>query len=76
MVAQIASEDLPVEVACRVVDVSVFGYCAWRKRKPSARDAGHAMIGDVIREVHAESRQTTYGARRVHAELVLGSPIR
>ncbi len=54
----------------------MFGYCAWRKRKPSARDAGHAMIGDVIREVHAESRQTTYGARRVHAELVLGSPIR
>jgi transposase InsO family protein len=29
------------------------------------------MVADVIRQVHAESRQT-YGARRVHAELVLG----
>ena len=29
------------------------------------------MIGDVIREVHAASRHT-YGARRVHAELILG----
>jgi hypothetical protein len=29
------------------------------------------MVADVIRQVHNESRQT-YGARRVHAELVLG----
>jgi transposase InsO family protein len=29
------------------------------------------MVADVIVQVHAESRQT-YGARRVHAELVLG----
>jgi len=29
------------------------------------------MVADVIRQVHTESRQT-YGARRVHAELVLG----
>jgi hypothetical protein len=28
------------------------------------------MVADVIRQVHAESRQI-YGARRVHAELVL-----
>jgi putative transposase len=31
----------------------------------------HAMLAEVIREVHDTSRQT-YGARRVHAELVLG----
>jgi len=43
----------------------------WRKRKPSARAVRHAMVGEVIREVHDASRQT-YGARRVHAELVLG----
>ena len=29
------------------------------------------MVAEVIRQVHDESRQT-YGARRVHAELVLG----
>lgn len=32
------------------------------------------MIAEVIRQVHDESRQT-YGARRVHAELVLGRNI-
>ena len=43
----------------------------WKHRKPSARSVRHAMVADVIRQVHNESRQT-YGARRVHAELVLG----
>lgn len=65
------SEGLPVEVTCRVVGVSVSGFYAWRKRKPSARAVRHAMVAEVIRQVHDESRQT-YGARRVHAELVLG----
>lgn len=65
------SEDLPVEVVCRVVGVSVSGFYVWRKRKPSARAVRHAMIADVVREVHDASRQT-YGARRVHAELLLG----
>lgn len=32
------------------------------------------MLADVIRVVHDESRQT-YGARRVHAELVMGRQI-
>jgi transposase InsO family protein len=68
------SEDLPAEVACRVVGVSVSGYYAWRNRTPSARSVRHAMLADVIRVVHHESRQT-YGARRVHAELVLGRQI-
>ena len=47
------------------------GYYCWRKRPPSARSVRHAMLAEVIREVHDASRQT-YGARRVHAELVLG----
>jgi transposase InsO family protein len=65
------SEGLPAEVACRVVGVSVSGFYAWRTRKPSARSVRHAMIAEVVRVVHTESRRT-YGARRVHAELVLG----
>ena len=71
VVAQVVSEGLPIEVTCRVVGVSVSGFYMWRKRKPSARAVRHAMVAEVIREVHDESRQT-YGARRVHAELVLG----
>jgi transposase InsO family protein len=74
VVAQIVSEDLPVEVTCRVVGVSVSGFYTWRKRKPSPRAVRHAMLAEVIREVHDASRQT-YGARRVHAELVLGRQI-
>jgi putative transposase len=34
----------------------------------------HAWLTDLIREVHAGSRQT-YGSRRVHAELTLGHGI-
>ena len=68
------SEDLPAEVACRIIGVSVSGFYAWRKRTPSARSVRHAMLADVIRVVHDESRQT-YGARRVHAELVLGREV-
>lgn len=65
------SEGLPVEVTCRVVGVSVSGFYAQRNRPPSARAVRHAMVAEVVRQVHDESRQT-YGARRVHAELVLG----
>ncbi len=71
VVAQVVSEGLPIEVTCRVVGVSVSGFYMWKHRKPSARSVRHAMVADVIRQVHHESRQT-YGARRVHAELVLG----
>ena len=60
------SEGLPIDVTCRVVGVSVSGFYMWRKRKPSARAVRHAMIAEVIREVHDASRHT-YGARRVHA---------
>lgn len=65
------SDGLPVGVTCRVVGVSVSGFYAWRRRRPSARAVRHAMVAEVVRQVHDESRQT-YGARRVHAELVLG----
>jgi putative transposase len=69
-----AREGLSVEVACRVLDVSCSGYYGWRFRPPSARAVRHAWLTDVIREVHAAS-YSNYGAKRVHAELVLGRGI-
>ena len=71
----IAGAGLPVEVCCRVLGVSGAGYYAWRSRPPSARTVRHAWLTDVIREVHAAA-YGSYGARRVHAELVLGRGIR
>ena len=66
-----AAEDLPVELACRILGVSVAGYYTWRNRPPSPRAIRHAWLTDVIAGVHQDSRQT-YGARRVHAELTMG----
>ncbi|HVP75104.1 MAG TPA: IS3 family transposase [Gaiellaceae bacterium] len=73
-ISVMAGEGLPVEVACRVLDVSCAGFYAWRFRPPSARAVRHAWLTDVIREVHAASCGS-YGAKRVHAELVLGRGI-
>jgi putative transposase len=70
----IARQGLPVQLACRVLVVSETGYYARRSRSPSARSIRHAWITDVIRQVHAASRET-YGIRRVHAELTLGRGI-
>jgi putative transposase len=69
-----AREGLSVQVAGRVLGVSESGYYAWRTRPVSARAVRHACLTDRIRAVHAASRGT-YGARRVHAELVFGEGI-
>ncbi len=69
-----AAEGLPVERACALLGVSVSGYYGWLRRPPSARSIRHAWLEGVIGEIHAGSRQT-YGANRVHAELVLGRGI-
>jgi putative transposase len=66
-----AAEGIPVQVACRVLDVSTSGFYAFRSRPPSQRAIRHAWLTDLIVEVHQRSRGT-YGALRVHAELRLG----
>jgi transposase InsO family protein len=66
-----AAEDLSVLLACRVLAVSESGYYAQHDRPPSARAIRHTLLTGLIRRVHLESR-ASYGARRVHAELVLG----
>jgi putative transposase len=57
-----AAQGLPVQVCCRVLEVSQSGYYAWRSRPPSTRAIRHAWLTEVIRQVHAASRQT-YGSR-------------
>lgn len=69
-----AAEDLPVELACRVLGASASDYYGWRSRPPSTRAIRHAWLSEVIAAVHADSR-ATYGARRVHAELTMGRGI-
>jgi putative transposase len=54
---------------CRMLGVSPSGYYAWRERPPSARAQADAVLTDRIRAIHARSRGT-YGAPRVHAELL------
>lgn len=66
-----AGEDLPVQLATRVLGVSESGYYAWRDRAPSARSLRHAWLTETIGAIHVTSHGT-YGARRVHAELTLG----
>jgi putative transposase len=67
----IAANDLPVKVACRVLGVSESGFYEQRKRPPCERAIRHAMLTDLIAQIHAESNGT-YGIARVHAELTLG----
>jgi putative transposase len=54
---------------CRVLEVSTSGYYAWRKRPASKRAQADAVLLRHIRTAHAAS-DGTYGAPRVHAELV------
>jgi transposase InsO family protein len=67
----IAAEGRPVQVACRILGVSESGYYEQRVRAPSERAVRHAMLTDLITQIHTES-YGTYGARRVYAELTLG----
>jgi putative transposase len=66
-----AADGLPVQVACRMLQVSESGYYAALHAAPCERTIRHAWLTDVIVKVHADSRET-YGTRRVHAELTLG----
>ena len=53
---------------CSVLNVSVSGYYARRKRPPSKRDRKDQMLTEKIQAIHSRSRGT-YGAPRIHAEL-------
>jgi putative transposase len=66
-----ADEGLPVNLACRVLDVTRAGFYAWKNRPLSPRAIRNVWLTDLITEIHTASRGT-YGSPRVHAELRLG----
>lgn len=58
-----------VATMCRVLEVSTSAYYAWRRRAPSKRALANAALSERIRKIHRQSRGT-YGAPRVHADLI------
>ncbi|TDC57544.1 IS3 family transposase, partial [Actinomadura sp. GC306] len=71
LVHELADNDIPVAVACRVLGVSRSGYTDWFGRPASIREQRNTELVKMIREIHEESRRS-YGSPRVHAELTLG----
>ncbi|MEU0481398.1 hypothetical protein ABZ260_19700 [Streptosporangium sp. NPDC006013] len=67
-------EGLPVQTACRVMDVSESGFHAWCNRPPPVRAVRHVRLTGMIRQVHSASRGV-HGGCRVHAEPPLGHGI-
>ena len=49
----------PIQRMCTLLGVSQSGYYAWRKRGPSQRAQENEWLLEKIKQVFAESRQTT-----------------
>lgn len=60
--------EFPVNVMCRVLNVSRSGYYAWQQRPESSASRRRADLTSRIRTVHQQTRQV-YGSPRVHREL-------
>jgi putative transposase len=58
----------PIDVMCRVLNVSRSGYYAWSGRPLSASEMRREKLTEQIRDAHLQSRET-YGSPRVHREL-------
>jgi putative transposase len=51
LVRELADDNIPVAVACRVLAVSRSGFYDWCDRPASGRDYDDAVLADKIREV-------------------------
>jgi putative transposase len=74
LVAELHAEGVRTGRACHALGLSRSGYYDWAGRAPSPRSIRHAWLTDLIGTIHQASRGT-YGAPRVHAELVHGHGI-
>jgi putative transposase len=61
-------QQFPVDLVCRVLEVSRSGYYAWQQRPPSETTLRQAALVAEIRQAHRESRGI-YGSPRVQREL-------
>ncbi len=61
-------EEYPISVLCEVLEVSVSGYYAWRKRAMSQHQKEDHVLAERIQEVYHANRDV-YGSPRLHAEL-------
>jgi putative transposase len=59
----------PVRLLCKVANVSVSGFYAWRDRSPSQREARNAELLAATRAIHVASRGT-YGRPRLRRALL------
>lgn len=60
--------EFPIETMARSMGVSRSGFYAWQSREPTARDVADHELTELIRKIHAASRES-YGVPRIHAEL-------
>src|SRR6266545_6424426 len=74
VVRELAVDQIPVAVTCRVLRLAPSGYYDWVGRPLTGRDLEDAYLLNEIVDIHRASRGT-YGAPRVHAELKLGKGI-
>jgi putative transposase len=61
-------QEYPVATMCRVLEVSVSGDSAWRKREPSLHSREEASLANKIKGAF-QSHRCVYGSPRLHAEL-------
>ena len=61
-------QEYPVERMCKVLEVSVSGYYAWKQRTPSSRRQADERLMACIEHAHQHSHGI-YGSRRLHAAL-------
>jgi len=61
-------QEYPITTLCRVLEVSVSGYYAWRKRAPSLHSREDAQLAEKVKTAFQDNR-CVYGSPRVHAEL-------
>src|SRR6266545_1467799 len=74
VVRELAVDQIPVAVTCRVLRLAPSGYYDWMGRPLTGRDLEDAYLLNEIVDIYRASRGT-YGAPRVHAKLKLGKGI-
>lgn len=62
------SEEYPIALMCRALEVSESGYHAWSKRDVSKRAQEDQVLAEQIEQVFYTNRGV-YGSPRIHAEL-------